>query len=95
MHTCTHLYTLAHIILYVYAYTCTGSTFLISSVQRIQAFMSRFMFETPNQDRTVAYLQELLNPRGDKSTLESQKIREYVGVCLANMDTPTDTGMCK
>ncbi len=72
--------------------THTGSLFLKSSVDRIQSFMSRFSFQTPLEDRTATYLQELLNPRGDKTTLEAQKIQEYVRVCLSNMDTPTDTG---
>ena len=73
-------------------HTHTGSLFLRSSIQRIHSFLSRFTFETPLQDRTRLFLEELLNPRGGKTTLEAQKIEEYVRECIQNMDTPKETG---
>ena len=60
----------------------TGSQFVHSSVQRIQAFFSQLQFNTTTSERTRAFLMELLDPKGERMTLESQKIQEYVGQCL-------------
>ena len=60
----------------------SGSQFVHSSVQRIQTFFSQLQFNTTTSDRTRAFLMELLDPKGERMTLESQKIHEYVGQCL-------------
>ena len=53
-----------------------------SSVQRIQAFFSQLQFNTTTSERTRTFLMELLDPKGERMTLEAQKIQEYVGQCL-------------
>ena len=53
-----------------------------NSVERIQAFFSQLQFNTTTSDRTRAFLMELLDPKGDRMTLEAQKVHEYMGQCL-------------
>ena len=53
-----------------------------SSAQRIQAFFSQLQFNTTTSERTRAFLMELLDPKGDRMTLEAQKVQEYVAQCL-------------
>ena len=67
-------------------HTHTGSQFVQSSVERIQSFLTRFHFPAHSTSTTESYLLELLNPRDEASTVESQKVQEFISHCLQHQD---------
>lgn len=57
---------------------------------KIQSFLSRYQFPSHTPSTTQTYLQEVLMRRGDRVTLEAQKVQEYVHDCLQNSKVDLD-----
>jgi hypothetical protein len=58
-----------------------------SSISQAQELLSRLQHQSYSSRTTHTYIHELLNPRGDKTTLESQKVQEYVAECFQHAES--------
>ena len=70
-----------------------ASQLVHSNALKIQSFLSRHQFPSHTSTTTQIYLQEVLTQRGDRTTLEAQKVQEYVNECMHNSRAELESGM--